>query len=91
MRDTALEQSTQTKPHVEVFGWDSDLVKEARKEFFLKHSYNIIMEGTCNLSEIFRQMAESAKLLGTSIYKIQPSWMGPDELRQANYDSKVLT
>ena len=39
------------------------------------------MEGTHNLSEIFRQMATSAELLGTSIYEIQVSWTGPDELR----------
>ena len=56
---------------MEVFSQDSDLVKEARKEFFLKHSYNFIMEGTCNLPEVFRQMAIGAELLGTSIYEIQ--------------------
>ena len=60
-----------TLSHMEAFGWDSDLVKEARKEFFSKHSYNFITEGTCNLLEIFRQMATSAELLGTSIYEIQ--------------------
>ena len=27
----------------------------------------------------------SAGLLGTSIYEIQSSWTGPDELKQANY------
>ena len=73
-----------------MFGQDSDLVKEARKEFFSKHSYNFITEGTCDLSEIFRQMATSSKLLGTSIYKIQASRMGPDELRQANYALRSL-
>ena len=76
--------------HTEAFGWDSDLVKEARKEFFLKHSYNFIMEGTHDLLEIFRQMTTSTKLLGTSIYEIQVSWMGPDELRQANYTLRSL-
>ena len=70
---------------MEAFGWDSDMVKEARKEFFLKHSYNFVMEGTHDLLEIFRQMATSAKLLGTFIYKIQASWMGHDELKQVNY------
>ena len=75
---------------MEAFGQDSDLVKETRKEFFLKHSYNFITEGTCNLSEIFRQMATSAKLLGTSIYKIRVSWMGPNELRQASYALRSL-
>ena len=62
----ALKQS-----HSEAFSWDTDLVKEARKEYFSKHSYNISTEGTHNLSEVFRQMAKSAELLGTSIYEIQ--------------------
>ena len=76
--------------HAEAFSWDSDLVKEARKEYFSKHSYNFTMEGTCNLSEVFRQMAESAELLDISIYEIQALWTGPDELRQANYALRSL-
>ena len=76
--------------HLEAFTWDSVLVKEAREEYFLKHSYNFIMEGACNLSEIFRQMAKSTKLLGTSIYEIQAAWTGPDELKQANYALRSL-
>ena len=67
--------------HAEAFSQDSDLVKEARKEYFLKHSYNFVMEGTCFLLEVFKWIAISAELLGTSIYKIQASWTGPDELR----------
>ena len=66
------------------------MVKEARREFFSKHSYNVITEGTCDLLEIFRQMATIADLLSTSIYKIQASWMGPDELKQANYALRSL-
>ena len=73
-----------------MFGQDSDLVKEARREFFSKHSYNFIMEGTHGLSEIFKQMATSAKLLCTSIHEIQVSWMGPEELKQANYALRSL-
>ena len=65
-------------------------MKEARKEYFLKHSYNFITEGTCNLLEIFKWMATSTKLLGTSIYEIQVSWTGPDQLRQANYALRSL-
>ena len=76
--------------HAEAFGQDSDLVREARKEFFSKHSYNFITEGTHDLSEIFRQMATSTDLLGTSIYEIQASWMGLDELRQANHALRSL-
>ena len=70
--------------HAEAFGQDSDLVKEARREFFSKHSHNFATDGTCNLSEIFKQMAASTELLGTSIHKIQSSWTGPDKLKQAN-------
>ena len=55
------------------FGWNSDLVKEARREFFSKHSYNFTTDGTSILSEIFKQMAVSAKLLGASIHEIQAS------------------
>ena len=76
--------------HLEVFSWDTDLVKEARKEYFLKHSYNFTTEGNHNLSEVFKQMAESTELLDTSIHEIQTVWMGPDELRQANYALRSL-
>ena len=83
-RDPTLEQSTQAKQHKGI-GQDSNLVKEAREEFFLKHPYNFVTEGTCDLLGIFRQMTTSANLLDTSIYEIQASWTGPDELKQANY------
>ena len=43
--------------HTKAFGQDSDLVKEARREFFSKHSCNFNTDGTCDLSEIFKQMA----------------------------------
>ena len=37
--------------HSEAFSWDTSLVKEARKDYFRRHSYNFTMEGTCDLSE----------------------------------------
>ena len=61
------------------------MVKEARREFFLKHSYDFTTDGACDLFRTFRHLAASADLLGTSIYKIQSSWTGPEELKQANY------
>ena len=76
--------------HAEAFGQHSDLVKEARREFFFKPSYNFTTEGTCNLSEIFKQIATSTELLGTSIHEFQASWTGPDELKQANYALQSL-
>ena len=71
--------------HAEAFSQGSDLVREARRDFFLKHSYNCTTEGTHDLSEIFRQMATNADLLGTSIHEIQVSWTGIKELKQVNY------
>ena len=76
--------------HAAAFSQDSDLVRKARREFFSKHSYNFTTDGTCDLSEIFRQMATSADLLGTSIHEIQASWTGPEELKQANYALQSL-
>ena len=75
--------------HSETFSHDTNLVKEARKEYYKRHSYNFTVGGTHNLSEVFRQMAESADLLGTT-YKIQEIWMGPDKLQQANYALRSL-
>ena len=65
-------------------------MKEARKEYFKRHSYNFTTEGTHDLLEIFRWMAESTKLLGSAIYEIQEVWKGPDELQQANYTLRAL-
>ena len=65
-------------------------MKEARKEYFKRHSYNFMMEGIHDLSKVFRYMAKSARLLGSSIYKIQEVWKGPDELQQANYTLRSL-
>ena len=83
--DKALKPS-----HTKAFGQDSDLVREARREFFSKHSYIFVTEATHDLSEIFKQMATSTELLGTSIYEIQASWTGPEELKQANYALRSL-
>ena len=74
----------------EAFSQDTDLVKEARKEYFKRHSYNFTVEGTHNLSEVFRWMAKSTNLLGTTIHEIQAVWTGPDELWQANYALRSL-
>ena len=66
--------------HIEMFSQDTSLVRKARREYFKKCFPNFTMGGTCDLSEVFRHMAESAKLLGSAIYEIQKVWEGPDEL-----------
>ena len=74
------------KPNsAEVFSQDSNMVKEARREYFSKHSYNFTSDGNHNLSGMFKYLATSTGLLGTSIYKTQSPWTGPEELKLANY------
>ena len=72
------------------FSQDSDIVKEARREFFLTHTYDFTSDGLLDLSRTFKHLAVGAGLLGTSIYEIQSSWTGPDELKQANYTLQSL-
>ena len=76
--------------HAKAFSHDSDMVREARKEFFSKQSYNFTTDGTHDLSGTFRQLALSTNLLGTSIHEIQASWTGHEELKQANYTLQSL-
>ena len=61
------------------------MVKEARREYFSKHSSNFVTDGNCNLSGMFKHLAIIAGLLGISIYETQSPWTGPEELKQANY------
>ena len=71
--------------HAEAFSWDSDMVKEARREYFSMHPYDFVTDGNHDLSGMFKHLATSAGLLGTVIYKTQSPWTGPEELKQANY------
>ena len=82
---------TSLKPsHAEAFLRDSSIVREARLCFFSKHSHNFVEDATRDLSDIFKELAERAGLLGNAIYKIQLSWTRPKELKQANYALQSL-
>ena len=65
-------------------------MKEARLHFFSNHSCDWATDGTNDLSDVFRELAESASLLGEAIYEIQLSWTVPEELKQANYALRSL-
>ena len=71
--------------HAEAFQRDSDIMIEGRLHFFSKYSYNFTGDGTWDLSTVFKKLAISASLLGTEIHEIQPSWTGPEDVKQANY------
>ena len=59
-------------------------MKEAREEYFKRHSLNFNDENTHNFMGIFRCMIDTTSLLGFAIYEIQEVWTGPEELWQAN-------
>ena len=61
------------------------MVREARREYFSKQSFDFTLDGTHDLSRMFKCLAIRAGLLGTSIYETQSPWTGPEELKQANY------
>ena len=61
----------------DTFSHDSDPIKEARSHYFATHPFDWIHDNTDDLSDIFRELAEGAGLLGKSIYEIQLSWDGP--------------
>ena len=70
--------------HADAFLRDSDMVVEARLLFFSKHACNFNQNRNCDLSKVLKKLAEKAGLLGAGIYEIQASWMGSEELKQAN-------
>ena len=65
-------------------------MKEAREEYFRRHSLNFNNENSHNFTGIFRCMIETADLLGSAIYEIREVWTGLDELWQANYMLRAL-
>ena len=65
---------TSLKPScADTFSHDSDPIKEARSHYFATHPWDWINGNTDDLSDIFRELAEGADLLGKSIYEIQLS------------------
>ena len=71
--------------HVDAFSRDSNSVREARACYFTTHSWDWACGNTEDLSDIFKELAQEAGLLGESIFEIQQSWKGPEHLQQANY------
>ena len=82
---------TSLKPaHMDAFSHDSDSMKEARSCYFATHPYDWVHGNANDLSDIFRELAKGASLLGKSIHEIQLSWDGPEELKHANYTLQSL-
>ena len=75
----------------DAFCQDSGPVREAREHYFATHPWDWVQSNTDDLSDIFRELAQSTGLLGKSIFKIQQSWDGPDHLKHSNYDLRSLS
>ena len=59
--------------------------------FSSRNTRNFNQDGNHDLSKVLKKLANKAGLLGTSIYEIQASWTGPEELKQANYTLRSLS
>ena len=77
--------SSLSPSHADAFSWDSSLVKEARACYFTTHPWDWAHCNMDNLSEIFKELAQVAGLLGESIHELQRSWDGPEDLKHGNY------
>ena len=84
-RETASWFASLKPSHADAFSHDSDLIKDARSHYFATHPWDRTYGNTDNLSNIFKELAEGADLLGKSIHELQLSWEGPEELKHANY------
>ena len=83
--------SSSLKPsHADAFNQDSSPVKEAREHYFATHPWDWACSNMDDLSDIFRELAQGAGLLGKFIHEIQVSWNGPEELKHANYILRSL-
>ena len=71
--------------HHEAFHKDLDLVQCIRWTYFGTHPLTFYKEVTYKLTNIFREMAEIAGLLGTVVHLVQDQWKGRKELHSANY------
>ena len=83
--------SSSLKPsHVDAFSQDSSPIKEARECYFATHPWDWACSNMDDLSDIFRELAQGAGLLGKFIHEIQVSWNGLEELKHANYILRSL-
>ena len=85
-RGKTTDWSSSLKPsHTDTFSQDSGPVKEAREHYFTTHPWHWAHDNMDNLSDIFRELAQGAGLLGESIHEIQLAWNGLEDLKHANY------
>ena len=90
-REKTSDWFSSLKPSkVDAFHRDSSPIREAKECYFTTHPWDWVQSNMDDLSDIFRELAQSAGLLGKSIFEIQRSWDGPDHLKHGNYVLRSL-
>ena len=74
----------------EAFEKDSDLVLQAREEYFRINCPHFDRETLYDVSSLLQDMISSVGLLGSQIYEIQEAWTGQENLHCANDVLKTL-
>ena len=91
-REKASNWFSSLKPsRADAFCQDSGPIREARECYFTTHLWDWVQSNTDNLSDIFRELAQSTGLLDKSIFKLQWSWDGLDHLKHGNYILRSLS
>ena len=85
-RERNADWFSSLKPsQADAFCQDSKLMKEARACYFATHPWDWVHDNMADLSDVFRELAQGAGLLGKSIHEIEVSWTGLPHLRHANF------
>ena len=70
---------------LEAFCKVSELIQHMRQTYFQSHPLSFHKEDAFDLTEVFRELAEKARLLGTEIHLVQDLWEGKNELHSVYY------
>ena len=90
-RGKTADWSSSLKPScMDAFSQDSSPMREARECYFATHPWDWAHSNMDDLSDIFRELAQGAGLLGESIHEIQLAWNRPEDLKHANYVLRSL-
>ena len=74
----------------EAFAKDSNLVQQAREDYFKTNCPHFDWETSCDLSDVFQDMISHVNLLDSQIDKIQEAWTGQSDLQYTNNALRTL-
>ena len=74
----------------EAFTKDSNVVQQAREDYFKTNHPHFDQETLHDLSDVFQDMIPHVGLLDSQIYEIQEAWTGQGDLRYTNDALRTL-